>query len=95
MTDTKTFVLPETWVKALVDGDLSDIKDDDEEMAAFHGFMAHMLDEYGQLICLDVQTNPNGDITHIHDATRFGGKPCATSMFKFDVTDRFPGMRRQ
>jgi len=81
---TIQFELPSHWACALLYDDNDGFDADDER--AIERFVDHMVDAYGQCICVDVHHDENGDFRHTHDATQFGVLACDVATFTFDIT---------
>ena len=81
--NTVTLTLPQHWMAALINSDLSGY--DDEEIDQLELFTDFMLKTYGNAIPLDYDTDSDNFMTW-HDAREFGVLACDVYEVTFPIT---------
>tara|TARA_R110000822_G_C15208602_1_gene483116 strand:- start:334 stop:600 length:267 start_codon:yes stop_codon:yes gene_type:complete len=82
MVKTETYILPEYWAVALINGDTSGMTDDGEK--SLEEFTDHMIAEHGQ--CWAMSCDNDVGFMRYHDAEPFGVLACECLEYVFDVT---------
>ena len=78
---TASYILPEHWASALIDGDDTGL--DDRETKALNLFVEYMVEKHGACRCLDV--GEDSDFKKYHDAREYGVLACNVSEFTFEI----------
>ena len=78
---TTSYLLPEHWACALINGDESGL--DDCEQEALDSFVAYMVEKHGACHCVDV--GEHCGFVKYHDAQEYGVLACDVANFIFDV----------
>ena len=81
--NTVTLTLPQHWMSALINSDLSGY--DDDEIDQLELFTDFMLKTYGNAIPLDYDTDSDNFMTW-HDAREFGVLACDVYDVTFPIT---------
>lgn len=80
---TVDYVLPEHWLPALINGDMTAF--DDDEASAFDAFMRDGAARHGRFWCLGTVDDDGNGFMRYHDARDYGIGACDTRTVRFDV----------
>jgi hypothetical protein len=80
---TVDYILPEHWLSALVNDDVTGF--DDWEEVAFRAFMDDGVKRHGHFWCLGPVDDEGNGFMRYHDAWDYGVGSCDTFTVRFDV----------